>query len=168
MAEQDKQVGIQKIYTKDFSFESPQSPMVFTKQDWEPKTNMNLRSTHNEVGDDTHEVVLTLTVETKHEDTTLFLVELQQAGIFLVSGYEKDEMGTILGSFCPNLLFPFARETISSMVTKGGFPDFQLQPINFEALYVQAQEQEAKAAESAAAESGDGAQAPAAGNGGAR
>ena len=163
MAEQDKQVGIQKIYTRDFSFESPQAPMVFTKQDWEPKTNLNLRSTHGEIAENTHEVVLTLTVETKHEDTTLFLVELQQAGIFLVTGYEAEEMGPILGSFCPNILFPFARESISAMVAKGGFPDFQLQPINFEALYLQGQqEQEAKAAagDEAAAET-----APA-GNGG--
>ena len=78
MAEQEKHITIQKIYTKDFSFESPQAPGVFTKTDWEPKTNLNLRSTHNDLGDNNHDVVLTLTVETKHEDKTLFLVELHQ------------------------------------------------------------------------------------------
>lgn len=164
MAEQDKQVGIQKVYIRDFSFESPQAPMVFTKQDWEPKTNLNLRSTHGEIAENTHEVVLTLTVETKHEDTTLFLAELQQAGIFLITGYEAEEMGPILGSFCPNILFPFARESISSMVSKGGFPDFQLQPINFEALYLQGQkEQEAQAA---AGDDAAATEAAPAGNGG--
>ena len=158
MAEQDKQISIQKIYTKDFSFESPQAPTVFTKSDWEPKTNLNLRSSHDELGDNNHEVVLTLTVETKHEDKTLFLVELHQAGIFNVAGYEGDELEAVLGSFCPNTLFPYARETIASIVTKGGFPEFILQPINFDSLFAQSKKM---AAENP---TGDGAFA---GNGGA-
>ena len=137
MAEQGKQISIQKIYTKDFSFESPQAPTVFTKSDWEPKTNLNLRSSHDELGENNHEVVLTLTVETKHEDKTLFLVELHQAGIFNVAGYEGDELEAVLGSFCPNTLFPYARETIAGIVTKGGFPEFILQPINFDSLFAQ-------------------------------
>lgn len=137
MAEQDKQISIQKIYTKDFSFESPQAPLVFTKTDWEPKTNLNIRSSHNDLGDDNHDVVLTLTVDTKHEDKTLFLVELHQAGIFNITGYAGDELEAILGSFCPNTLFPYARETIANMVTKGGFPEFLLQPINFDSLFTQ-------------------------------
>lgn len=137
MAEQEKQISIQKIYMKDFSFESPHAPKVFTRSDWEPKTNLNLRSTHAELGDDNHEVVLTLTVETKHEENTLFLVELHQGGIFNIVGYSGDELATILGSFCPNVLFPYARETIASMVAKGGFPEFLLQPINFDALFAQ-------------------------------
>ena len=146
MAEQDRQISIGKIYVKDFSFESPQAPTVFTKQDWEPKTNLNLRSAHSELGDNNHEVVLTLTVETKHEDTTLFLVELQQAGVFNISGFEGAELAQIVGSYCPNTLFPFAREAISAMVTKGGFPEFMLQPINFDALYQQGLEQQVQAA----------------------
>ena len=137
MAEQEKQISIQKIYTKDFSFESPQAPTVFTKSDWEPKTNLNLRSSHDALGENNHEVVLTLTVETKHEENTLFLVELHQAGIFNVAGYEGDELEAVLGSFCPNTLFPYARETIASMVSKGGFPEFILQPINFDSLFAQ-------------------------------
>lgn len=143
MAEQDKQISIQKIYTKDFSFESPFSPTVFTKSDWEPKTNLNLRSSHSLVGENNHEVILTLTVETKHEEQTLFLVELHQAGIFNVTGYEGEELAAILGSFCPNVLFPYAREIIASMIIKGGFPEFVLQPINFDALYAESRKQAA-------------------------
>jgi preprotein translocase subunit SecB len=154
MAEQEKQISIQKIYTKDFSFESPQAPSVFTKSDWEPKTNLNLRSTHSELGENNHDVVLTLTVETKHEDKTLFLVELHQAGIFNISGYQGEELAAILGSFCPNTLFPYAREAIASMVAKGGFPEFMLQPINFDSLYAQTLQQAATADTAAAGNGG--------------
>ena len=156
MAEQEKQISIQKIYTKDFSFESPQAPAVFTKSDWEPKTNLNLRSTHSDLGDNNHDVILTLTIETKHEDKTLFLVELHQAGIFSVSGYEGDELAAVLGSFCPSTLFPYARETIANMVAKGGFPEFVLQPINFDSLFAQTQEQAAGAPASDSAAAGNG------------
>ena len=158
MAEQEKQISIQKIYIKDFSYESPQAPSVFTKSDWEPKTNLNLRSTHSDLGDNNHDVVLTLTVETKHEDKTLFLVELHQAGIFNISGYEGGELAAVLGSFCPASLFPYARESIASIVAKGGFPEFVLQPINFDALFAQSQQ---------AAPADSDSEAPAAGNGGA-
>ena len=156
MAEQEKferQIGIQKIYIKDFSFESPRTPDVFKEKEWSPTTNLNLRSTHTAAGDDNHEVVLTITVETKVEDTVLFLVELQQAGLFQISGYPDKEMGPVIGSFCPSVLYPYARETISSMVTKGGFPEFLLQPTNFDALFAQSQEQAMKqAAEQAQAQ----------------
>ena len=165
MAEKEIQISIQKIYLKDFSFESPHSPSVFTKPDWEPKTNLNLRSSHTPLNDDNHEVVLTLTVETKHQDNTLFLVELHQAGIFSITGYEGDDLAAILGSFCPNVLFPYARESIASMVSKGGFPEFILQPINFDSLFNQAQQQAAEARDTAEIQS-DESKSPAAGNGG--
>ena len=122
---------------KDFSFESPNTPSVFTSGNWTPKTNLNLRSSHTPSGDDHIEVVLTITVEAKHEDTTLFLVELHQAGLFHVSGYDEKEFGVIVGSFCPNILFPYARESIAAAISKGGFPEFVLQPINFDSLYAQ-------------------------------
>jgi preprotein translocase subunit SecB len=145
MAEQEqanqKQLAISKIYVKDFSFESPQSPEVFKGGDWKPQTNLNLRSAHNKIEGNAHEVVLTITVEAKDGDKTLFLVELQQAGIFEIAGYEGEELGAIVGSFCPNILFPYARETIASTIQKGGFPEFVLQPINFDALYLQAKQQ---------------------------
>ncbi len=147
MAEQeqaaDKQLAISKIFVKDFSFESPQSPAVFTQGDWNPQTNLNLRSTHNALDGNAHEIVLTVTVEAKDGDKTLFLVELHQAGIFEVAGYGKEELEAIVGSFCPNILFPYAREAIASTVQRGGFPEFVLQPINFDALYMQSRQQAA-------------------------
>ena len=157
MAETDqaaeKRLSIIKIYVKDFSFESPQAPGVFQSKDWSPQTNLNLRSSASKIEDNVHEVVLTLTVEAKDQegDKTHFLVELQQAGIFEILGHEDAELGVIIGSFCPNLLFPYAREAIASMVQRGGFPEFVLQPINFDALYAQAQQQ-AQAAQQAPAE----------------
>jgi preprotein translocase subunit SecB len=148
MAEQEqantKQLAISKIYVKDFSFESPQSPAIFKGGEWKPETNLNLRSTHNAIEGNAHEVVLTITVDAKSDDKTVFLVELQQAGIFEIAGYEGDEFGAIVGSFCPNILFPYARETIASIIQKGGFPEFVLQPINFDALYLQAKQQAAE------------------------
>ena len=163
MAEKEIQISIQKIYLKDFSFESPNAPEVFTKPDWEPKTNLNIRSTHSMLSDNNHEVVLTLTVETKHEDKTLFLVELHQAAIFSITGYEGDDLAAILGSFCPNVLFPYCRESIGAIVAKGGFPEFLLQPINFDALFAQSRQAIADK-EAEGAEEGDGG-TPAAGNG---
>jgi preprotein translocase subunit SecB len=145
MAEQEqaaKQLAISKIYTKDFSFESPLAPGVFKSGEWKPETNLNLRSAHNALDGNAHEVILTITVEAKQGDNTLFLVELQQAGIFEIAGYEGDELAAIVGSFCPNILFPYARESIATMIQKGGFPEFVLQPINFDALYLQAKQQQ--------------------------
>ncbi len=162
MAEQDqgtatKQISIQKIYVKDSSFESPHTPEVFTKQEWNPKTNLNLRSSHKSGSDDNHEVVLTITIEAKDGDETFFLVELQQAGLFHIVGYNEEEFKAIVGSYCPNILFPYARESVANMVSKGGFPEFLLQPINFDALYAQGLAQaQAKAQEQTAAGSGNG------------
>ena len=134
----EKRLSIIKIYLKDFSFESPQSPAIFRRGEWKPQTTLNLRSSHN-----AHEIVLTLTVEAKDEDKTCFLIELQQAGLFDISGYDDQEFKAIVGSFCPNILFPYARESIASLIQKGGFPEFVLQPINFDALFMQAQAQAA-------------------------
>lgn len=154
MAEQeqaiDKQLAISKIYIKDFSFESPRAPEVFKAGEWKPQTNLNLRSSHDALEGDAHEIVLTVTVEAKEQDKTLFLVELHQAGIFEIAGYGNEELEAIVGSFCPNILFPYARETIASIIQKGGFPEFVLQPINFDALYLQAKQQQQ--AQGAAAE----------------
>lgn len=133
-----KQIAIQKIYVKDFSFESPRTPEVFTRPNWSPKTNLNLRASHKAGTDDNnYEVVLTITIEAKEDDETFFLVELQQAGLFHIAGYTEDEFKAIVGSYCPNILFPYARESVASIVAKGGFPEFLLQPINFDALYAQ-------------------------------
>ena len=133
----DKQIAIQKIYVKDFSFESPHTPDVFAKTNWSPKTNLNLRSSHTTGTDNNHEVVLTITIEAKEDEQTFFLVELQQAGLFHIAGYDEAEFKAIIGSYCPNILFPYARESVANIVSKGGFPEFLLQPINFDALYAQ-------------------------------
>jgi preprotein translocase subunit SecB len=149
----NRQIGITKIYVKDFSFESPKAPAVFRSADWKPHTDLNLRSSHSAVeGDDAlYEVVLTITVEAKQEDQTMFLAEVQQAGLFQIDGYAEEEFAAIVGSFCPNILFPYAREAIASTVQRGGFPEFVLQPINFDALYMQsrqaAAQQQAEGAE---------------------
>jgi len=146
----DKKLSISKIYIKDISLESPQAPDVFRREEWKPQTNLNLRSAHTTLEGSVHEVVLTITVEAKEEDKTLFLIEVHQAGIFDIGGYEGDELGMIIGSFCPNILFPYAREAITGMVQKAGFPEFVLQPINFDALYMQSRQQQAQAQSQAA------------------
>jgi len=143
--ENQKRISIVKVYVKDFSFESPKAPAIFNSGEWSPKTNLNLRSSHSRVNDNLHEVVLTITVDAKEGDETIFLVELHQAGLFDVAGYTEDERGAIIGSFCPNILFPYARESIASIIQKGGFPEFVLQPINFDALYMQSKAQQIEA-----------------------
>ena len=145
----EKRISVAKIYVKDFSFESPISPGVFKSEKWSPQTNLNLRSEHTQIDPGVHEVVLTITVDAKEDDKTVFLVELQQAGLFELTGYDDSERSAITGSYCPSILFPYAREAIASIIQKGGFPEFVLQPINFDALYMQSQKQ---AAESETAE----------------
>jgi|GEM_PF-96340 preprotein translocase subunit SecB len=141
MAEQQaKQLILQKIYIKDLSFESPKAPAIFNAQ-VTPQTQLNMRSSAREVGQNTQEVTLTLTVEAKDQDSTLFLVEIAQAGIFTLQGYNEQERAMLIGSYCPSTLYPYAREAISDIVVKGGFPQLLLQPINFDALYMQAMQQ---------------------------
>jgi preprotein translocase subunit SecB len=153
----DKQIAIQKIYVKDFSFESPHTPDVFAKTNWSPKTDLNLRSSHTTATDNNHEVVLTITIEAKEDEQTFFLVELQQAGLFHIAGYDEAEFKAIVGSYCPNILFPYARESVANIVSKGGFPEFLLQPINFDALYAQGMAQaQAQAQEQPAGGSSNG------------
>jgi preprotein translocase subunit SecB len=134
---QEKQFAIQKLYLKDVSFETPNSPSVFT-QKWEPKVEFNLASNAQPIQEGgLYEVSLTLTVTVKLEDKTAYLVELTQAGVFTINGFEDHEMGPMIGSYCPTVLFPYAREAISDIVVKGGFPPMLLAPVNFDALYVQ-------------------------------
>ena len=131
-----QQLMLQKIYVKDLSFESPKAPMVFTTN-VEPQTQVNIRSGSAEVAANTVEVTLTLTIEAKDKDSTLFLAEVAQSGIFFVQGYTPEEKAVLLDSFCPATLYPFAREAIADLVARGGFPQLLLQPINFDALYQQ-------------------------------
>ncbi|MCH1490953.1 MAG: protein-export chaperone SecB [Luminiphilus sp.] len=133
-----QQFTLQRIYTKDVSFESPSTPEVFRKS-WQPNVNIDLNTKSARVDEEgNHEVVLTLTVTAKMEDETAFLVEVQQAGIFFVVGIEGEALRQVLATVGPNILFPYARENIDSLVVKGGFPPLMLSPVNFEALYRQA------------------------------
>ena len=147
MAEQAKdeaQFIIQRIYTKDVSFESPNSPAVFA-QDWQPETNLQLNTNVNALEGDNYEVELIITVTVKSGDKTAFLVEVNQAGVFYIVGYEKDYKSQLLASYCPTSLFPYCREAIASLVSKGGFPELHLSPINFDALYAQRMEEQKQA-----------------------
>lgn len=147
MSEEQQNFNIQKIYTRDISYESPNAPDVFATTNFKPDINVQINTGHRAVGDDNHEVVLTLTVTAKQEDKTAYLVEVQQAGVFTISGFDQDQTSGMLGAFCPETLFPFAREVISDLVQKGGFPQLLLQPINFNALYQQHMQQQAASAE---------------------
>jgi len=145
-AQAERQFAIQRIYTKDISFESPNAPQVFLGE-WKPEINVGIQSQVNNLGNDNVEVVLTINVEAKQGDSTAFMVEVQQGAIFVIKGFSDEEMGPILGIGAPNALFPYAREVVTDLVTRGSFPQFVLQPVNFEAMYAQqvAQQQQGDA-----------------------
>ena len=148
-----QQFAMQRIYTKDLSFESPATPGVFKKQ-WQPAINVDLNTKSDKIDDSGNfEVVLSVTITAKVDDETAFLVEVQQGGIFLINGIEGDDLRRVLGTAAPNILFPYARETIDNLCVKGGFPPIMLAPVNFDALYQQALAQ-------SAAQQGGGAPAP--------
>lgn len=138
---QERQFSIQRIYTKDISFETPNTPEIFM-QEWKPQVNVNLNNTVKDLGEGNLEVALTVTVTAKLEEKTAFLVEVTQAGIFLARGIPEEEMGPLLGVYCPNVLFPYVREAVSDLITRGSFPQFLLAPVNFEALYAQQMQQQ--------------------------
>ncbi len=142
---QGPQFGVQRLYLKDSSFESPRSPQVFQKQ-WAPKINFDLKTRTNKIQDDVYEVVLVVTAEAQMEEEPAFLIEVHQAGIFTVKDFPEEETERILATVCPNILFPYARETIDSLVVKGSFPALMLSPLNFDALYEQKKQQEAAGA----------------------
>jgi preprotein translocase subunit SecB len=133
-----QQFALQRIYTKDLSFESPTTPAVFKKQ-WQPQVNVDLGTKSDKIDDQgNYEVVLSITITAKVEEETAFLAEVQQAGIFFVTGIEGEDLRRVLGTAAPNILFPYARECIDTLCVKGGFPAVMLAPINFDALYQQA------------------------------
>ncbi len=147
-AEDEQQFQLQKIYLKDTSFETPNSPEIFT-ENWEPDVNVELQTAGKPLADDVQEVVLTVTVTVKVSEKTAYLVEVHQAGVFTLAGFNETERAHMLGSYCPNILFPYAREAISDLIGKGGFPQLLLAPVNFDALYAQhvQQQQEKNTAE---------------------
>jgi preprotein translocase subunit SecB len=140
------QFGIQRIYIKDISFEAPGSPQAFNDQ-WEPQFNLDLNTSATNIGEHNFEVFLHVTVTANNNEKTAFLVEVQQAGIFHIEDFPDEVVRNMLGSFCPNILFPYAREAVSDIVTRGGFPQLLLSPINFDALYQQHLQQQAQQAD---------------------
>ncbi|BES72932.1 protein-export chaperone SecB [Marinobacter nanhaiticus D15-8W] len=146
------QFALQRIYIKDLSFESPNSPTVFQEQ-WKPQVNLDLNTSHNKVSDNQYEVVLSMTITAKIEEKVAYIVEIQQAGVFMVKGIEGAQLGQMLGAYCPTILFPYARESIDTIVNKGSFPGLMLAPVNFDAIYAQAlKRQQDEAAGNAAEE----------------
>jgi len=132
-----QQLSIHSIYLKDASFESPAAPGIFQTQA-QPNIQINVGINTQQIADDAHEVLLTVTATAKLADEkTAFLAEVHQGGVFTLRGFTKDELGPMLGIYCPNVLFPYAREAVANLVSKGGFPPLMLQPVNFEALYSQ-------------------------------
>lgn len=133
---QEKQFTIQKLYVKDTSFESPNSPKIFT-ENWEPRIDFSLNSAVQVLQNGFYEVSLTVTATAKLGENTAFLVEVCQAGVFSLIHFEEPELSHVLGTYCLNILYPYAREAVSDLVTKGGFQPLLLAPVNFDALYAQ-------------------------------
>ncbi|WP_029685065.1 protein-export chaperone SecB [Tatumella saanichensis] len=140
---------IQRVYTKDVSFEAPNAPQVFQKE-WEPEVKLDLDTASSQLADGIFEVVLRVTVTATVGEETAFLCEVQQAGIFTIAGIEGTQMAHCLGAYCPNILFPYARECVSGLVSRGTFPQLNLAPVNFDALFMSyLQEQEGSAPQDA-------------------
>lgn len=131
------QFSLQRIYVKDLSFEAPNAPKVFLAE-WKPDVNVELATQTNKLDDGkNYEVVLSVTVTVKNADQVAFIAEVKQAGIFMVDGVPDNQLGQLLGAYCPNLLFPYARETVSDVVTRGSFPQMLLAPVNFDAVFAE-------------------------------
>ncbi|GLX65085.1 MULTISPECIES: protein-export chaperone SecB [Proteus] len=138
MSEQQNQemtFQIQRIYTKDISFEAPNAPQVFQKE-WQPEVKLDLDTSSNTLAENVYEVILRVTVTATMDNETAFLCEVQQAGIFTVEGIEGTQLAHCLGAYCPNVLFPYARECITNLVSRGTFPQLNLAPVNFDALFM--------------------------------
>ncbi len=144
------QFAIQRIYLKDASFESPRSPAAFQSK-WSPRINFDIKTRSEKLQNDAFEVILILTVEAQLEEKAVFLVEVHQAGIFIMKDFDAAQIELLIATVCPNILFPYARESIDNFVVKGSFPALMLSPINFDMLYAQ---QKQKLAEQARAAGG--------------
>lgn len=132
----ETQFMIQRVYVKDLSFETPNTPAVFQQQ-WEPELTLDINTTSTQLEAGVFEVVLTVTATVNNQKEVAFLVEVKQAGIFTIQGAPTEQLDHLLNSFCPSILFPYAREAITSQVIRGSFPQLVLAPINFDALYMQ-------------------------------
>jgi preprotein translocase subunit SecB len=135
MTENKVQFNIQRIYLKDLSFESPMTPAVFTNMSSSPKVGFNFESNIENISDDNHELTLTFNVKAEVENETLYLVELKQCGVFTISIDDKDVKKRFLNVHCAEIVYPYARENISNVIQKGGFPPLFLSPIDFHTIY---------------------------------
>jgi preprotein translocase subunit SecB len=142
-------VTLQSVYVKDLSFEAPKGPFV-PAQEQDPKISLNLNTASSVVAQDIHEVVLTVTLEAKSGEVPVYVAEVKQGGVFTVRGFGADDTRRILGAFAPNVLFPYVRQTVSDMISKGGFPPFFLPPVNFDALYERSLQEQAARQQAAA------------------
>ena len=151
MSEQPQQPAqhfeIQKVYLKDVSLETPNSPMLFAEAG-QPMTEVRLETGATPINSELFEVTLTLTITTKVGERTAYLVEVQQSGLFTLGGFNEAQMGHMLHAFCPTILFPFAREELASLIGKAGFPPILLNPINFDNMYLQRLQQAQEQAQS--------------------
>jgi preprotein translocase subunit SecB len=138
--------GIEKLYVKDLSVEVPNAPEIFLEQD-APQVEIQLNTSGRGIGDNVFEVVLTVTVTAKMEEKTVFLVEVGQAGVFRIMNVPDEQIEPLLAVACPNILFPYARETVSDAVTRAGFAPIVLQPVNFESMFMQRMQEAAASAE---------------------
>jgi preprotein translocase subunit SecB len=134
-ADMGPQLALQNVYLKDCSYEAPNGPRI--DGNWNPQINLDLHTAANSLTPELHEIVLTVTVSAKQNDATIFLVEVKQAGLFLIRNLGQEDMKRAVSSVCPSVLFPYARAAVSQLVTQGGFPQFLLPPVNFDALYAQ-------------------------------
>jgi preprotein translocase subunit SecB len=139
----ETQFMIQRIYIKNLSFETTNTPAVFQEK-WEPELSLDLNTAHTKLEEGIFEVSLTVTATVRNQNATAFLAEVQQAGIFTIQGAPVQQLDHLLGSFCPSILFPYAREAITNEVIRGSFPQLVLAPINFDALYLQQMEEKQK------------------------
>ena len=137
------QLSLQRIYIKDVSFEAPGAPQIF-QQAGQPNVELNLSQRVAQLGNDSYEVVLSVTATCKLEEKTAYLAEVHQAGIFGLAGFDDQGRDAVLATYCPNVLFPYVRQAVSDLVQNGGFPPFFLQPINFDALYADQQRRRAE------------------------
>lgn len=140
------QFSIQRIYLKDLSFETPQGPSAFKKK-WQPKVSQDLNTKTDQVEEGLYEVALRVTITVADGEDTIYIVEAEQAGLFNVNGFAEEQLPQILNTTCPGILFPYLRETLDNVVTKGSFPALLLPPINFDALYANALQQSAEGKE---------------------
>lgn len=142
--EQEAHFALQRVYLKDLSFETPMGVEAF-KKSWQPKIGQDINTSVHRIEEDLFEVVLKLTVNVQIENKTIFLVEVQQAGLFAIKGIEGPGLAQLLNTMCPQILFPYAREAIDSCAVKGSYPALAIPPVNFDVLFARAVQEAQKA-----------------------